>query len=155
MSYSSEINETVDPFASDSERIRRSLKPVAAAVFLVSAALTAYGAHDLRETLTVTAVIAVMMVGIYGYLLPRKLAQESAGGTALTMSLVGAALLLPAFWSGLPLVLGVAGAVLGYAGKRARSGAGAAIAAHVIGIVVSIGYFAAYVLDTLHQYGIG
>lgn len=151
MSYSQIINSST----TEQEALRGALKPVAAALVLVTAGFTAWSAHEVREIVIVMAVVVATVVGVFGFLMPRKLAQQSAGGTALTMSLIGAVLLLPAFWSGLPLVLGVAGAMLGYAGKRARSGAGTAIAAYVIGIVVSIGYFAVYVLDTLHQLGIG
>ncbi len=86
--------------------------------------------------------------------LPRKLAGESAGGTALTLSLLAAVLLLPAFWSGLPLALGVAGAILGYAGQKSVRGSAKCIAALVIGMLASIGYFAVYVLDALHRSGV-
>ena len=151
MSYS----QTVNPFTTDRERLRRSLKPIAAAVFVISSALNVYGAHDFREVAVVTVVIVATMAGVYGFLLPRKLAQESAGGTALTLSLIGLAVLVPAFWSGLPLILGAAGALLGYAGKNATSGSGKSTAGFVIGLLAVFGYLAVYVLDTLHQFGIG
>ena len=61
----------------------------------------------------------------------------------------------PAFWSGLPLVLGVAGALLGYAGRNAASGARLSIAAFVVGLLSSIGYVAIYVIDFLGQSGVG
>ena len=62
---------------------------------------------------------------------------------------------VPAFWSGLPLVLGVAGALLGYAGRNAASGARLSIAAFVVGLLSSIGYVAIYVIDFLGQSGVG
>jgi len=128
---------------------RRDLTAAAVAVALAAIGLTVYGAHDLREIVVVIAVLTAAIVGIYGFLLPRKLAGESAGGTALTLSLLAALLLLPAFWSGLPLALGVAGAILGYAGRKSVRGSARCIAALVLGTLASIGYFAVYVLDTL------
>jgi len=151
MSYS----PTLDSFDTDRDGLRRKIVPIAAAVLVAAIALTAYGAHDMGEILVVTAVILATTAGVYGLLLPRKLRQESAGGTSLTMSLVGLALLLPAFWSGLPLVLGVAGAILGYAGRKATKGAGMSQAGFAIGVLSSVGYFAVYVLDALNQAGIG
>lgn len=141
-------------FDTDHDRLRKSIPAVAAAVLVATAALTTYGAHDLREILVVMAIVIVTVAGVFGFLLPRKLSQESAGGTALALSLVGAVLLLPAFWAGVPLVLGVAGAMLGYAGRNARSGSGKSTVALAIGALVSVGYFAVYVLDALAQQGI-
>ena len=54
-----------------------------------------------------------------------------------------------------PLVLGVAGALLGYAGRNAASGARLSIAAFVVGLLSSIGYVAIYVIDFLGQSTIG
>lgn len=139
----------------DASRIGSTLKPLAAGVLIVSSALTAYGAHDLREIIVVITVIVAVTAAVYGFLLPRKLTQESAGGTALTLAVLAALLLLPAFWSGLPLVLGAAGAVLGYAGRNASTGSRQSMAALVLGVLASIGYFAVYLLDTLAQLGVG
>ncbi len=134
--------------------VRRALVPAAVAVLAVTTGLTVYGANDLREILVVLAVLVAVIGGVYGLLLPRKLSQESAGGTALTLSLIGAVLLLPAFWSGLPLALGAAGAMLGYAGRNAATGSGKCVAALVVGTLTAIGYIAVYVLDTLNQMGV-
>lgn len=73
--------------------------------------------------------------------------RPSAGGTALALSIPGLVLLLPAFWSGLPLVLGVGGMVLGNHGRSAPSGAGKSIAALVLGALTVLGYFAIYIGD--------
>jgi hypothetical protein len=150
MSYS----PTAELFDIDHARTRRALIPAALAVFVATAGLTIYGANDLREIAIVLSVLALVIAGVYGFLLPRKLTQESAGGTALTLSLIAAVVLLPAFWSGLPLALGAAGAMLGYAGRNATTGSGKCVAALVIGTVTSIGYFSVYVLDALSQAGV-
>lgn len=151
MTYSHNVSSA----DTDRDDLHRKVAPTAAAVLLASSALTVYSAHDLTEIVVVIALIAATVAGVYGFLLPRALKKQSAGGMALTFSAIAAALLVPAFWAGLPLVLGVAGAMLGYAGRSARSGAGTSVAAFVLGLLASIGYFAIYVLDTLAQHGIG
>ena len=133
----------------------RRLPLIAAAVFGAAAAFTIWGAHDLRETAVVLAALSITMVGVYGFLLPHKLRQPDAGPTALTLSLIGLAVLLPAFWSGLPLVLGVAGALLGSAGRHADKGRRLSMAAIAIGALASIGYVAIYAFDYFAVPGIG
>jgi hypothetical protein len=130
-------------------RIPHRVRWLAAAVFATTTALTLYGAHGRYEIPIVMTGIVLSVIGVYGFLLPRKLAQPGAGSTALILSIIAALLLVPAFWSGLPLILGAAGVLLGYAGRRALSGAGRSIAAVLIGLLVSIGYVAIYVLDAL------
>ena len=125
----------------------RAIPLAAIAVTVVSLALTVYGAHDLTEILIVSSVILVAVIGVYGLVLPRALMRPSAGGTALALSLPAALVTLPAFWSGLPLVLGVAGAMVGFAGRRAASGARASIAAVVLGALASMAYLAIYLID--------
>ena len=143
------------PVEIERSRLRRYLPVSTAAVLVATAAFTAWGAHHMREFAVVMLLVVVTMIGVYGVLLPRKLRGESTGGTALTLSLIGLAVLFPAFWSGLPLVLGVAGALLGYAGRNAASGARLSIAAFVVGLLSSIGYVAIYVIDFLGQSGVG
>lgn len=134
---------------------RRPVLLAAAGVLAAAGALTVYGAHDLREVVVVLAVLVTVVVGVYGYLLPRALSRPSAPGTALTLSVVAAVLLLPAFWSGLPLALGVAGALLGHAGRDAVDGSRTSVAAMLIGVLACVGYVAVYVLDALSQMGVG
>jgi hypothetical protein len=129
--------------------IPRPVLWLAVAVFTATTALTLYGAHGRYEIPMVITGIIVSIIGVYGFLLPRKVAQPSAGGTALILSAVAAVLLVPTFWSGQSLILGAAGAMLGYAGRKAPSGAGKSIAAIVVGLLVSIGYFAVYLLDAV------
>lgn len=127
----------------------RSVRWLGAAVLVTTAALTLYGAHGRYEIPLVLTTIVASVIGVFGYLLPRKLAQPSAGGTALCLSGLAALLLLPAFWSGQSLILGAAGVLLGYGGRKAPTGARRSIAAVLIGLLVCVGYFAIYLLDAL------
>jgi hypothetical protein len=65
------------------------------------------------------------------------------------MAVLGALLVVPAFWSGLPMLLGVAAAMLGYAGKRATTGSGKATAGLVLGLLTVVAYLAIYLSDYL------
>ena len=83
------------------------------------------------------------------YVVPRALRKDSAGGTALGLSIPAVLLLLPAFWSGLPMILGVAGAMVGNAGRNAPSGSGKSITALILGALAVLGYLAIYIGDGL------
>lgn len=119
---------------------RSASTTAAIGVAAVVTPLTLWGAHDLREVGIVLGVAAVVIAGVYGLLVPAMLRRDSAAGAALTLSVIGVLLVLPAFWSGLPLVLGVAGAMLGYAGRRTVAGK----AALVLGVLSSLAYLAIY-----------
>lgn len=118
-----------------------------AAAALVASALTTYGAHGWPEILVTVPVILVTTALAFGVVVPRALRKDSAGGTALGLSIPAVLLVLPAFWAGLPLVLGLAGLVVGNAGRTGRSGAGKCIAAVVLGAVAVLGYATIYVMD--------
>jgi hypothetical protein len=117
---------------------------------LVAAAGAAFGAHDWTEIAVIGGAIAIASVLVFGLVVPRALRKESAGGTALALSIPALLLLLPAFWSGLPLVFGVAGLVVGNAGRKAPSGAGKCIAAVVLGALATVGYLAIYISDAMN-----
>ena len=102
----------------------------------------------------VVATLVLVTGVVYGWLLPRKVFDERSGSTALLLAVLAALLLLPAFWSGLPLVLGAAGALLRNAARHATFGSRAAASAIILGLLCCIGYFAVYVVDTLHQMGV-
>ncbi len=113
----------------------------------VACLLTTYGAHTWAEIAITGPIILVTAAVVFGLVVPRALRKESAGGTALGLSIPAVILVLPAFWAGLPLVLGLAGLVIGNAGRTSRSGAGQCIAAVVLGAIAVLGYAAIYVLD--------
>jgi hypothetical protein len=126
----------------------RGLVPaVAATSTLVALGFTALGAHDWSELLVVGAVIVVTAAVVFGLVVPRALRKESAGGTALALAVPAALLVVPAFWSGLPMVLGAAALLVGDHGRRARTGAGTSIAALVLGALAMLAYVAIYVGD--------
>jgi len=117
---------------------------------LVAIAGTSFGAHGWTELLVVAAILVACTALVFGKVVPSALGRSSAGGTALALSILALLLLVPAFWSGLPLVLGVAGAILGNAGRRASGGAGKCIAAVAMGALAAVGYLAIYVSDAMN-----
>jgi len=136
-------------FDTDHDRARRLTLPLGVASLAVAIVWTVLGAHGTTETITVVPVLVVVTAAVFGFLVPRALSRPSAGGTALALSVVAVALTVPAFWSGLPLVLGVAGALLGYVGRNASTGSGKSIAAIVLGALAVIGYLTIYIVDGL------
>lgn len=140
---------------SDVDRARRAVWPVAGGVAVVAASLSAAFAHSMPEALVEVPFIAVATLLVFGVVVRRGLRGTAAGGRGIAMGAIGLLVLLPAFWSGLPLLLGSAGALLGYAGKRAESGAGKAMIAFVLGLLVCAGYLAIYAGDYMSTHGIG
>ena len=122
----------------------RNVAPIGALVGMVAAAATTYGAHTWSEIVITVPVILVTAAVVFGLVVPKALHKESAGGTALGLSILAALLLLPAFWAGVPFVLAVGALVVGNAGRNARTGAGKCIAGLVIGALVAVGYLAIY-----------
>jgi hypothetical protein len=118
-----------------------------AGVGVVAAGLTTAFAHDWTEVAFSVGLIAVVAAAVFGLVVPRSLRKASAGGTALGLSIPAVLLTLPAFWSGLPLVLGVAGLVVGNHGRMAASGARKSIVAVVLGALAVISYLAIYVMS--------
>jgi hypothetical protein len=125
----------------------RSAAAIGAGSALIAAAFTVYGAHNWAEIALSVTVLAVVTTVVFGLVVPRALRKDSAGGTALGLSIPAVLLIVPAFWSGLPLVLGVAGFLVGNAGRHARTGSGKCIAALVLGSLAVLGYLATYITD--------
>ncbi len=149
---------------SDKARAKRTLLPVAAFSFVVTAVFTALGVfvsapgverHHASEFWGVMAVVAVATILIFGFVVRSGLQKVAAGGRGIAMAVAGLLILVPAFWSGLPMILGSASALLGYAGKRSESGAGRAMAAFGLGLLACVGYVAICVGDYLHTHGVG
>ena len=126
---------------------RARLLGLGAAALLLTATLTVWRADHTQEIVTVLAVLVPTVIGVYGFLLPRRLRQPSAPTTAMVLAAVAGVLLLPAFWSGQSFVLGVAAAVLGWSGRYARAGSRRCVAALLIGTLAALGYLAIYLLD--------
>jgi len=58
------------------------------------------GAHHMREFAVVMLLVVATMIDVCGVPLPRKLGAQSAWRHSLLLSLIGLAVLLPAFWVG-------------------------------------------------------
>lgn len=137
------------PSRSDRTLAGRAATPVGVLCLVASAALSLSTAHDTPERVTVLVVEVVAAAVLFGLVVPRGLRRESAGRTACVLGALGLLLLVPAFWSGLPLLLGAAAALLGFAGRRAARGSGPAIAGLVLGLLTVVGYAAIYAVDAL------
>lgn len=111
--------------------------------YAVGAVLTAPEAHDTTEIVVVLSIAGLVALAVFGWLLPQGMA-KGAPGTAVALSGVGALLFFPAFWSMLPLLLGVGGAMLGYAcighaPKRAYAAMG-------LGGITAVGFLYLYIV---------
>ena len=135
---------------------RRIAGPVAVVAIGLAVVLAAVGTwadgggedQGTQEFLIVCAVIALAGAAVFGWLVPRALDRGRLGATALTLSVLGL-LSIAVFWSGLPPILAGGGALLGWAGRNAREGAGLCRAAMVVGILALLADLAVYVGDTL------
>jgi hypothetical protein len=137
----------------DTDIARRATVPAAVAALVVTIALTVADANSMGERITMTALQLVVGALLFGLVVPRALGHQSSGGRGIAMGVVGLLLVVPAFWSGLPMLLGAAAALVGYAGKSAATGSGKARASLVLGLLAVIGYVAIYVLDYLSTAG--
>ena len=133
--------------SSERSRLRSLVTPTGIATAVVSSVFTYLGAHGPSEYVSMLALGLVTAAVVYGWVAPRALEREAAPKTAMAMSVIAALLTLPAFWTGLPLVLGAAGALVGYAGLGASKGSGLSIAAMLIGALSVLGYLTIYIVD--------
>lgn len=140
--------------ATGSLATRTASRSTGAAAFLgigMAAALAAWGTfgdspYKASDYFIVLGVIGVAAAVVFGWVVPRGLRKESAGGTAITLSVLGV-LALVVFWSGLPPVLAAGGIVLGLAGWSARSGAWLCRTAVVVGLFALVADLVVYVQD--------
>ena len=107
------------------------------AALVLACALTVLGAYgdphpkanQEQAVPFICGVLVVLAVGVFGFLVPAGLRHAPASpgawsGGALALG-VAAVLAVPvAFWSGLPLLLGTAGVLIGAAGRQAATAAG-------------------------------
>jgi CBS domain containing-hemolysin-like protein len=123
--------------------IRRTSAIVGVLTYAVGAAFSVLNTNGVREAVIVLVVAAVVGAVVFGWLVPRGMT-TGAPGAAVGLSAVAVLLLLPAFWSMLPLLLGVAGAMLGRACvEHAPKRSYAAIA---LGAISVVGYLVLYVV---------
>ncbi len=136
-------------------RARQATVPIGIATLVVATALSFEGRNSMGEWLFETGVQVVAAVVIFGVVVPRGLRHESAGARGLVMGTLGLLLLAPAFWLGIPLQLGAAAALLGYAGRRAPYGSGKSIASLALGALTVVAYLALYAVDYVDVHGLG
>jgi len=125
----------------------RRLAVAGVSTALVAVGWSVYGAHHWNEIATVSIVAALVAGLVYGIVMPWGSRRPDPGNTALGLSVSAALLVFPAFWSGLPLVLGVAGMMLGNAGRTRPSGAGRSIGAIALGALAAVGYLTIFIWD--------
>jgi hypothetical protein len=138
---------------------RNPLLLPAAGTLVASFASIAFGTYadgspgadpGLVEFLVPCAIALVTTGVVFGIVLPRALRHDSAAGTALTLAVLGAALVAFAFWSGLVLPLAVGGLI---AGRHTRSAAGTVAVA--LSALTLVAYVAVYVADWMSTNNIG
>lgn len=108
---------------------------------------TGFGAHDWGEIAVSAGVIVLTAALVFGAAAPRARRSGTQGGWSLGLGIAAVLLTLPAFWSGLPMVLGAAAIALGSEARNRDRGADRAIAGLVLGTVAVLGYLAIYVAD--------
>jgi hypothetical protein len=86
--------------------------------------------------------IAVGTAIVFGVVVPRAAAGDHAAGTALTLSLLGL-LLAAVYWSGVPPVLALGGAVLARRGTQT----GLSRVAFGVGVLAVVADLAALIVD--------
>ena len=131
----------------DRNTVARQAPAVGIVCFLVAGGLIIAEADSNAEIYLMGALLAVGTAVIFGLVLPRGLRRDAAGGRGLVLAGIGALLVVPAFWSGLPLPLGAAAVLLGWAGHRAFRGSGLCVASLVLGALVCLTYLMIYLSD--------
>lgn len=124
---------------------------VGVAAALVPSAFDVFGADSWQEIAIIVGLVVLTTLLVFGLVLPRALRKESAGGTSLALSIPAALLVVPAFWAGIPFVLGLGGMVVGAAGRQAHTGSGKAIAGLVIGALAALAYLVIFLTDLAHN----
>ncbi len=123
------------------------------AVLVGNAADPVYAQEQLASLPYVIGFAAVFAAIIFGLVAPWALRSAHAqrpSSTGFVCSILGLLIVLPAFWSGLPVILGAAGAVLGQAGHSRAQTSGQrtlALTAIVFGLLATLLCLAITVLE--------
>ena len=124
---------------------------VAVLVAILSVVLPPVKPDQLRALPIVVVVLLVIAAIVFFLIVPRGERSNRPAVPGLTCSIIGLLLAFPAFWSGLPIVLGAAGFVLGQAGRGSRRATGGwfALGAIVVGVAAIILNLLALLVDRL------
>jgi hypothetical protein len=109
---------------------------------------------DLMEFLVVSGVIAGAALVVFGWVVPRGLRGEGARVRRSRCPRSEPSWSFPAFWSGVPLVLGASGMLVGWASHDASRGRGQARAGVVLGALTVLAVIAIYCLDWMSTNGV-
>lgn len=126
-----------------------STSTIAAATVVIALFWTFYEAHSWGEIGVVAAVTLIAAAVVFAVVVPIALRRGRTGGLSLALAIPAVVLVLPAFWSGLPLVLGAGGALLGASGRASGHRSASSTAGLVIGLVAVAAYLGLYLFDTL------
>lgn len=110
--------------------------------------------HNASEFWVITGLILVATAVVFGIVVRRLGGTSAAGTTGLVLAVLGLLLVVPAFWSGLPVVLGAGGLTLGLGERRDSGGTGRGSAAIVLGALAVVAYVAIYFLDWMSTNGV-
>ena len=110
--------------------------------------------HSAGEFWIITALILVAAALVFGSSSHGSADTPRAGTAGLVLAVLGVLLVVPAFWSGLPVVLGAGGLVLGLDERREAGATGRGSAAIVIGALTVVAYAAIYILDWMSTNGV-
>ena len=119
---------------------------VAALVAVLSTVLPPIIPDQLRILPILLVVLLVVSAALFFFVVPRAARSNRPAVAGLICSILGV-LLVVAFWSGLPIVLGAAGALLGRMERTTRRGL--AIAAVYIGVAAVTLDFIAFLHDRM------
>src|SRR4051794_14240656 len=126
---------------------RHPLAPVAVTAWTVALLWTFYGAHDWTEIAIGVAAITLATGLVFGLVAPRALSRTSAPGWSLGLGVMAVLATLPAFSTGVPLILGAAAAALGNTGRTNERHSTMAITGLALGVLAVLGYLAIYIGD--------
>ena len=124
---------------------------VAVLVAILSVVLPPVKPDQLRALPILVVVLLVIAAIVFFLIVPRGERSNRPAVPGLACSIIGLLLVFPAFWSGLPIVLGAAGFVLGQAGRGSRRATGGwyALGAIVVGIAAVVLNLLALLFDRL------
>lgn len=143
------MNTTSDAPISAHFSLDRPVHATGLVVGVIAAATVAWGSHGPGDLAVLITTVVAATALVFGVVVPRALRTSGAGGTALWLSLPALVILFPLFWSGLPLVLGAGGVLVGLVRRHDPTGGTRAVVGLVLGTLAVVGYAGIYLIDGL------